>query len=30
MLTKNKFKELVDHMPEIFSVDDLVAEIILL
>lgn len=30
MLTKNKVKELVDHMPEIFSVDDLVAEIILL
>lgn len=30
MLTKNKVKELVDHMPETFSVDDIVEEIILL
>jgi len=30
MLTKDKVKELVDHMPETFSVDDLVGEIILL
>jgi hypothetical protein len=30
MLTKDKVKELVDHMPETFSVDDIVAEIILL
>ncbi|WP_183575566.1 hypothetical protein HDF18_16790 [Mucilaginibacter sp. X5P1] len=30
MLTKDKVKELVDHMPETFSVDDIVGEIILL
>jgi hypothetical protein len=30
MLTKDKVKELIDHMPETFSVDDLVDEIILL
>jgi hypothetical protein len=30
MLTKDKVKELVDHMPDTFSVDDLVGEIILL
>jgi hypothetical protein len=30
MLTKDKVKELIDHMPETFSVDDLVEEIILL
>jgi len=30
MLTKEKVKELVDHMPETFSVDDIVEEIILL
>ncbi|MGY4535927.1 hypothetical protein ACVW0P_000321 [Mucilaginibacter sp. UYNi724] len=30
MLTKNKVKELIDHMPDTFSVDDLVGEIILL
>jgi len=30
MLTKEKIKELVDHMPETFSVDDLVGKIILL
>jgi hypothetical protein len=30
MLNKNKVKELVDHMPETFSVDDIVGEIILL
>lgn len=30
MLTKDKVKELVDHMPETFSVDDIVEEIILL
>jgi hypothetical protein len=30
MLTKSKVKELVDHMPDIFSVDDLVEEVILL
>ena len=30
MLTKDKVKELVEHMPETFSVDDLVEEIILL
>jgi hypothetical protein len=30
MLTKDKVKELVDHMPETFSVDDIVGEIIIL
>ena len=30
MLTKIKVKELVDHMPDTFSVDDIVGEIILL
>lgn len=30
MLTKEKVKELVDHMPETFSVDELVEEVILL
>ena len=30
MLTKNKVKELVDHMPDTFSVDDLVEQIIIL
>jgi len=30
MLTKEKIKELVDHIPETFSVDDLVGKIILL
>jgi hypothetical protein len=30
MLTKDKVKELVDHMPDTFSVDDLVEEVILL
>jgi len=30
MLTKNKVKELINHMPETFSVDDIVEEIILL
>jgi Zn-dependent alcohol dehydrogenase len=30
MLNKDKVKELVDHMPETFSVDDIVEEIILL
>jgi hypothetical protein len=30
MLTKDKVKELVDHMPDIFSVDDLVERVILL
>jgi hypothetical protein len=30
MLTKEKVKELVNHMPETFSVDDIVEEIILL
>lgn len=30
MLTKDKVKELIDHMPETFSVDDLVEEVILL
>jgi hypothetical protein len=30
MLTKDKVKELVDHMPETFTVDDIVEEIILL
>jgi len=30
MLTKEKVRELVEHMPEIFSVDDIVEEIFLL
>ncbi len=30
MLTKDKVKELIDHMPDTFSVDDLVEEVILL
>jgi len=30
MLTKDKVHQLVDHMPETFSVDDIVGEIILL
>ncbi|MEO7211882.1 hypothetical protein [Mucilaginibacter sp.] len=30
MLTKEKVKELVDHMPDTFSVDDLVERVILL
>lgn len=30
MLTKAKVKELVDHMPDTFSVDDLVERVILL
>jgi hypothetical protein len=30
MLTKDKVMELVEHMPETFSVDDIVEEIILL
>ncbi|RYU86887.1 hypothetical protein EWM62_17200 [Mucilaginibacter terrigena] len=30
MLTKDKVKELVDHMPDTFSVDDLVEKIIIL
>jgi hypothetical protein len=30
MLTKEKVKELVDHMPETFSVDELAGKIILL
>jgi hypothetical protein len=30
MLTKVKVKELIDHMPETFSVDDLVDKVILL
>lgn len=30
MLTKDKVKELVDHMPETFSIDDIVEELILL
>ncbi|QEC77246.1 hypothetical protein ACFGVS_21135 [Mucilaginibacter sp. AW1-7] len=30
MLTKDKVKELIDHMPETFSVDDLVDKVILL
>lgn len=30
MLTKDKVKELIDHMPETFSVDDIVGELILL
>ncbi|WP_139113039.1 FHIPEP family type III secretion protein [Mucilaginibacter sp. PPCGB 2223] len=30
MLTRDKVKELVDHMPENFSVDDLVEKVILL
>jgi hypothetical protein len=30
MLTKDKVRELVEHMPETFSVDDIVEEIFLL
>ena len=30
MLTKNKVAALVDHMPDIFSVDDLVERVLLL
>ncbi|MBB5396273.1 hypothetical protein [Mucilaginibacter sp. AK015] len=30
MLTKDKVKELVDHMPDTFSVDDLIEQIIIL
>jgi hypothetical protein len=30
MLTKDKVLQLVDHMPETFTVDDIVGEIILL
>ncbi|MDB4925182.1 hypothetical protein [Mucilaginibacter sp.] len=30
MLTKDKIHQLVDHMPDTFSVDDIVGEIILL
>ena len=30
MLTKDKVKELIDHMPESFSVDDIIEKIILL
>jgi hypothetical protein len=30
MLTKDKVKELIDHMPESFSADDLIGKIILL
>jgi hypothetical protein len=30
MLTKEKLRELVEHMPETFSVDDIVEEIFLL
>lgn len=30
MLTKDKVKELVDHMPETFSLDDLIERIFLL
>ena len=30
MLTKNKVKELVEHMPDTFSVDDLVERVLLL
>jgi len=30
MLTKDKVKELVNHMPDTFSVDDLVERVILL
>ncbi len=30
MLTKDKVKELIDHMPEPFSVDDLIDRVILL
>jgi len=30
MLTKDKVKELVNHMPETFSIDDLIEEIMLL
>ena len=30
MLTRDKVQQLIDHMPERFSVDDLIGEIILL
>jgi hypothetical protein len=30
MLTKDKVKELIDHMPESFSADDIIERIILL
>ena len=30
MLTRDKVKELIDHMPESFSADDLIGKIILL
>jgi len=30
MLTKEKVRELVEHMPEVFSVDDFIEEIFLL
>jgi hypothetical protein len=30
MLTKDKVKELVDHMPDTFSIDDLVERVIML
>jgi hypothetical protein len=30
MLTKDKVMQLIDHMPETFTVDDIVGEIILL
>lgn len=30
MLTRDKIHQLVDHMPEIFSADDIIQEIILL
>ena len=30
MLTKDKVKELVDHMPETFSADDLIERVLLL
>ena len=30
MLTKEKVRELVDHMPETFSADDLIGKIILM
>ncbi|MDF2431501.1 MAG: hypothetical protein JWP44_1132 [Mucilaginibacter sp.] len=29
MLTKDKVKELIEHMPEVFSVDDLVERLFL-
>ena len=30
MVTKDKVLKLIDHMPEVFSVDDIISEIILL